>query len=339
MISTVLVATDASSHAQDAVDLGAAVAGKYDARLILLHVVFGSDLPEDLLTRAKEAFEEAKKAGQWTTDHPHWVREHQVEEFAGHMLLEEARARAEAQGARRVETINDFGASSERIIEHAKALPADLVVMGTRGHSELRDFVLGGASYAVIHYAPCTAITVHHKPDRPGFDGLNNILVPTDGSEHAEKAVEFAADIAAKLGAKMTLAHVLMRHANLARLRDRVDESALSESTRKSLHAGERNMPLTGVLSTGISDDALREIGRHILDRAKQKAAAKGAETADTRIVEGNPAKAILDMAKDSDVDLIAMGTRGLSQVERLVIGSVSYKVSHSAPCHCMVVR
>jgi nucleotide-binding universal stress UspA family protein len=339
MIGTVLVATDGSAHARAAVDLGAAVAGKYDARLVLLHVVFGSDLPGDLFERAKQGFEAAGKSGAWTTDHSEWATEHQIEEFAGRMLLDEAKARAEEQGAGRVETINDFGASSGRILQHARRLPADLIVMGTRGHGEWANFVLGSASHAVVHYAPCTAITVHQSEDRPGFEGVSHILVPTDGSDHAEKAVTFAGDIAAKFGAKMTLAHVLLRHANLDKLREGIDPDKLSESTRAALHVGERRTALTSMLSSSLSDDALREVGEQILERAREKAEAEGAQDVQTEIVDGNAAKAILELAKDRNVDLIAMGTRGLSQIERLVIGSVSYKVSHAAPCHCMVVR
>ncbi|MCP4878263.1 MAG: universal stress protein, partial [Gammaproteobacteria bacterium] len=44
-------------------------------------------------------------------------------------------------------------------------------------------------------------------------------------------------------------------------------------------------------------------------------------------------------VAKSEQADLITMGSRGLGGAEGLLSGSVSYKVNHSAPCNCLVVR
>jgi nucleotide-binding universal stress UspA family protein len=53
----------------------------------------------------------------------------------------------------------------------------------------------------------------------------------------------------------------------------------------------------------------------------------------------GDPATAILDVAREEGVDLVIMGTRGVSAVERWLIGSVSSKVLHHAPCSVLVAR
>lgn len=162
MIDLVLVATDGSRHAQAAVDLGALVAAKYEAKLVLLHVTFGSDLPDELLEKATRTFEEAERSGEPVADHPEWPRQHQIEEFAGRMILQDAETRAETWGVEKIDTLNDFGSTSERIIENAHTLPADLVVMGTRGHSEVRDFVLGGQRHSPRDGppAPCPRVSV-----------------------------------------------------------------------------------------------------------------------------------------------------------------------------------
>lgn len=336
MIRTVLVATDGSPHALTATDLAAAIAERYGARLVLLHVVLGSELPEERFTAARTGFEAAERAGAWTDDHPDWPREHRIREFAGRMILDEAADRARALGATRIETMNDYGATAERTIEHAKTLPADLIVMGNRGHGELQNLLIGSTSHAVLHDAPCTCITVHHAGDAPGFAGLRRILAPTDGSDHAAKAVAFASDMAARFGAGLSLLHVPLRRANLDKLHTAVDLNALSESTRAALHAGERT---PRPFAPALSDDALHEIGTQILDRARQIAADHGAQDVDAKIVEGDTAAAIMRTAKDEGCDLIAMGSRGLNQVGRVLVGSVSYKVTHAAACTCMAVR
>ena len=53
----------------------------------------------------------------------------------------------------------------------------------------------------------------------------------------------------------------------------------------------------------------------------------------------GDAARVILDCAKERNADLIVMGTRGMSDLRGLLVGSVSHKVSHLADCSCVTVR
>lgn len=343
MIRTVLVAVDASDHAKAAVDLGADIAGKYDAELVLLHVVFGGETPDDLYAEAEKKFDAAMQDGSWSSTHQHWVREHQIKEFAGGMILDAAKERAQKIGARRIQTINDYGSTVERIMEHAETLPADMIVMGARGTGELKNLFIGSASYAVLHHAPCTAVAVHHGGGAPELQAVNRIFVPVDGSEHAEKAVALAGEIAGKAGATLILGHVLMRHAQAKTLSNLVNVSQLSEESRTSLNRAQNPQPgyppVSDTLTLPEFTKALKEIGTLVLERARKKAVENGAQNIETRLLDGEPAKAIVEAAREEKADLIAMGTRGLGQLKRLFVGSVSYKVSHSAPCTTMVVR
>ena len=54
---------------------------------------------------------------------------------------------------------------------------------------------------------------------------------------------------------------------------------------------------------------------------------------------EGDPAGRILDTAKNGGADLIVLGSRGLTDVASLLLGSVSHKVLHLAPCACLMVK
>lgn len=85
--------------------------------------------------------------------------------------------------------------------------------------------------------------------------------------------------------------------------------------------------------------DVLVAIGDEILGGAKSRLLAQGADIIESVMPHGPPAQAILDYVKDHPVDLIVMGSRGLSNLEGLMLGSVSHKVSHLAPCSCVTVR
>lgn len=53
----------------------------------------------------------------------------------------------------------------------------------------------------------------------------------------------------------------------------------------------------------------------------------------------GEPAEEIVDLARLEQVDMVAMGSRGLSPVKEMLLGGVSNKVLHTAPCPVLVVR
>jgi nucleotide-binding universal stress UspA family protein len=144
------------------------------------------------------------------------------------------------------------------------------------------------------------------------------ILAATDGSGHAERAVEVAAAIADLYNAKLILAHVLP---------DIVNEH-LPEHLEKLVEF-ER-------LDIG---EALNSIGQSILDRAQQEARKQGVKDIETVLTTGSPAKEILEIAERLNVDFIVMGSRGRGDLEGLLMGSVSHKVTHLAKQTCITVK
>lgn len=133
------------------------------------------------------------------------------------------------------------------------------------------------------------------------------ILVPIDGSPHADKAVKYAVDLSKKYGSRLILLHVIP-----------VRVYAFAE--------------VGAVLSEDVEE------GEEILRRGMELARSLGAE-ADQRLRKGIPAEEILRAAEEEKVDLIAIGSRGLSGVKAFLLGSVSDKVSHHAKCPVLIVR
>lgn len=146
---------------------------------------------------------------------------------------------------------------------------------------------------------------------------IEHVLVAVDGSHHATRAVEFAADMAAKAGARLTLVHVF-------ELRDLPEELAR----------------IAEIESLGSDDDKVhRLVGERVLDVAK--AHAQGLGIAEPRLVlaQGDPAGTIVETAKKEHADVVVIGSRGLGRLAELLLGSVSHKVVMHAPCTVIVVR
>jgi len=76
-----------------------------------------------------------------------------------------------------------------------------------------------------------------------------------------------------------------------------------------------------------------------VLQIAKDDAGNRGLTDIETMVVIGDPARAIVEAATKKKADLIVIGSRGLGDLQGLLLGSVSHKVAQSASCSCVVVR
>lgn len=149
---------------------------------------------------------------------------------------------------------------------------------------------------------------------------IRSILVPVDGSAHAIKAVEMAAELGQKCGAKLYLAHVLTD----------LGSGRVPEELRH----------LARIEHLDITDtELLKGVGAGILDDAQNKAIKAGCRPAEAILDAGDPAARIVALARERGVDLIVMGRRGLGDLKGLLLGSVTHKVSQMADCACLTVR
>ncbi|MGI9373036.1 MAG: universal stress protein [Hyphomicrobiales bacterium] len=171
---------------------------------------------------------------------------------------------------------------------------------------------------------------------------LKKILVPVDGSEHSLKAVELAADLANKYDAEVILLHVLLRGHVPAGLKKALDvELSKSKARPENLVVIPQEIMarVEDKNTATLSADALDFIARHVLSRVKQICKDAGVKKVTERVEEGNPTRHILNIAESAKVDMIVMGSRGLSELKGLLVGSVSSKVSHLCTCTCVTVK
>lgn len=136
----------------------------------------------------------------------------------------------------------------------------------------------------------------------------DRVLVPTDGSPGMERVVTHAASLAELHGATLELVYV-------------VNSSAVANLPMESSWEGVAEM--------------LREEGENALEAAAEFA---GVETERT-MLEGNPAREIVEHAKRSDADLVCMGTHGRGGLNRLLLGSVAERVVRASEVPVLTVR
>jgi nucleotide-binding universal stress UspA family protein len=170
---------------------------------------------------------------------------------------------------------------------------------------------------------------------------FKNILCPIDGSDHARKALEVAINLAKSSDAELILLHGLLLNADADELQHFAEIEHLTKSVRTEV---DRIRAVAGRLDYGFEEppQASRvyvEIGQSILDGAKREAEAQGVKTVHTILADADPATQILRCIDERDVDCVVMGSRGLSDMQALFLGSVSHKVLNRAPCTCIAVK
>ena len=146
---------------------------------------------------------------------------------------------------------------------------------------------------------------------------LKNILVATDASPASNRAINLAADMAGKYGATLHLLYA-------------VREMQLPPELKKMAEVEK---------IAGARADVLDFVGNKILGDAEERAEKKGATKIKTTLEHGDPATVILKVAKRRKADLIVLGTRGLSQVKGVFLGSVSRKVANLADINCLIIH
>lgn len=176
---------------------------------------------------------------------------------------------------------------------------------------------------------------------------MKTILVPTDGSEPAVKALDLALDLACQHKAGVRLLHVLLRDKEAEELLRLPDVGAAGDDVLGELErlANSPTDPLTAedvmanVVKRPAPEPLLRLLGDQVLDAARKRAAERGVETEVLDLVDGEPAREIVAVAEAMGADAIVMGTRGLRNIEVLTFGSVSQEVCRTAPCTCVAVH
>lgn len=172
---------------------------------------------------------------------------------------------------------------------------------------------------------------------------FKNIVCPLDGSDHANKALTLAIDLAKKYDARLLLVHVLLRGVESTALKRFAEIEGLTKTASSEIHHAmgvDSRAEIAHLRNQqGISTSVLVDIAEHIVGAAKLEAENEGVQKVKVKVLDGDAAKRILEFAEQEGADCIVMGSRGLSDIKALLLGSVSQKVTYLAPCTCIAVK
>ena len=203
---------------------------------------------------------------------------------------------------------------SEEIVDYVAKEKSDLVVCGNRGLGGFRRMLLGSVSASLVTHSPSSVMVVRPFGAGSKKQMIGRVLVATDGSEGAAKAVRLSVSLAKALSLKVTFVNVFYFP------------------------------PMSFAFGGGswvqqATEESIRE-GKRVTLEAQTFARSQGLE-AETHVIEEMrpPVEALTMFADEEKFDLIAVGTRGLGGFTRLALGSVASGVVHYAHCSVLVAK
>jgi nucleotide-binding universal stress UspA family protein len=216
---------------------------------------------------------------------------------------------------RQVERATPAGRPSVAIVDEADRLESDLIVVGSRGRDPWQTMLLGSVSAEVVDRARSPVLVVRTAT-------LGRAILALDGSLGAAAAADVVATWPILAGVPIEVLSVLGSH-----------EMPPSPPLTILQPTHDQAMGLYGralAATRGRHEEIAREASRRLTREGRES-------TWDVR--EGDPAKVIVDEAQARGADLIVMGTRGLTGLDRLLLGSVARSVLTHAHCSVLVVH
>ncbi|TMQ27884.1 MAG: universal stress protein [Deltaproteobacteria bacterium] len=291
-LATIIVGCDLSEPSDQALDRAIGIALLHRAKLVLVHAqaseAQGAEVDNALLAQLGEvsaaikAEEAVRLSGKLA----------EVESFA----LKAA-------------VISRIGAPDEVLAAAAHDEQAELIVVGTHGHSSVARFLLGSVANATIRRAPCDVLVVRSEPVRAPF---TRPLVATDFSPAAAKALGNAMAVLAP-GTVLDVVHAWQ----------------LPAGSWGATLLGQARFPWSTVRDAVLAaaqTQADKLVGEH-------------GGAFEVQLVQGPPAHVITETAERGGHDLIVVGAHGNRGFRRLLLGSVAESTVRHAHCSVLVVH
>lgn len=285
MFDRILFPIDDSDGAVAVRDSVYALAAAHDATLHVLNV---ADTAHDSVTRIGDEVVDAL-------------------ETEGERIVAETASQAAERGIPTKTAVIQGGVAAT-ITKYATTADVDLIVMPTQGRTGIEEHLLGSTTERVSRETPVPLLTL--GPDTATLSTpIERLLVPTDGSDTADAALDVGVDLTVADGSTLQLLSV-------------VDTSLFGSELQADQYA-----------------DSLSETANEIVAAARKRATAAGVEEVVTTVAEDESVVAgIQSYAADTDSDCIVVGTHGRTGLDRYLLGSVTETLIRTASVPVLVV-
>jgi nucleotide-binding universal stress UspA family protein len=290
-IERILCPLDFSEFSSTAFDYAQSLARHYQAKLLLEHVLqppFSAYPCFDCPDVANQLFQALRAHA-----------EQQLREFV----------QSHTRDGVELESLVHEGMVTDQILAFAEARAVDLIVMGTHGWHGFDHLLLGSVTERVLRKARCPVLAVRKlsygsmvSAGSPYPVHLRRILLATDFSRHAERALDYALSLAEKYKAELALLHVL------------------------------EEIPPSWDLST-VTADVVARLEKPIPAEARDRCTPKA------RMRVGRPYQEIVRYALETETELVILGVRGRNALDLALFGSTALRVIHQAPCPVLAVH
>jgi nucleotide-binding universal stress UspA family protein len=295
----IICAVDGSEYSDQGVQTLQALAGWEPEHVALVHVIDkGSFLKGKRSTTAVDrgALKAMEKAGQLMLRNA---------ERSARIALGQARTGPSTS----LHRILVYGPLAATIVQEARRLKADLILMGSRGLSDIKGFLLGSTSRRVASTAPCSVLVVKER-----LSAFSRVTLAVDDSRPSRAAARF-----------------LRSH-------------MLSESTAVTILSSAES-PVSDLAARYVSASQIAALMQPVIERTTRLVDSfrddfiKEGWTATTMVKMDHVIDTIIKHVEADHTDLLVVGSRPLTKSERLHLGSVSESLLRHAPCSVLIAR
>ncbi|HWO17695.1 MAG TPA: universal stress protein [Kofleriaceae bacterium] len=294
-LTTILVGCDLSPGSDVALERAIAIAAPHGATVVLVHAQAEDAPPAEIDHVMQEQLGEVSAL----------VRARDARELADRMAHVEARGVA-------AQLISRNGPPEEVLAQAAAERQAELIAIGSQGHTGIARMLLGSVASSTIRHATCDVLVCRGPVAAARF---GRPLVATDFSPVSAKVLEHAA-LLAEPGAPFDLVHAWQ----------------LPTGSWGATLLGQARFPWSTVR------DAVLASARSLADKLVTDHQGLG-HPLHVALEQGAPAQVITQAAERGSNDLIAVGAHGRRGVRRLLLGSVAESTIRHSPCSVLVVH
>jgi nucleotide-binding universal stress UspA family protein len=212
------------------------------------------------------------------------------------------------------------GDAAREILDRARAIPSDLIVMGTHGRSGFDRLVLGSVTEKVVRRAPCPVLTVPPLVENTAASSaqlFRRILCAVDFSEASLRALEYAFSLAAGVeGARVTLMHVV----------------EVMPAPKPSESAKDAEAKALDAYVAAAAEARTRRLEQLVPDSVRAQS------TVEHVLAIGRAHLEILRVATERQADVIVLGTHGFA-ISQLLFGSTAHQITRQATSPVLTVR